>query len=103
MLITLSHDAPILVLVIMLALQQAGDIVVIDEEERTFPECVYGIAIHDLRDAAAMEFIITNGGDVTPTSEGSHELLVLLDARSIASHMRSTARIRDGPFFKVHS
>ena len=97
MTITLSHDAPILGLAIILALQQAGYTVVVDEEKRTFPEYAYGIEARHLHDVDAMEFIITNGADDTPTSEGSHELPLLLDAVSIASHMRSTARIRDGP------
>ena len=97
MIVTLSHDAPILALAIMLALQQAGYIVVIDEEERTFPEYAYGIERQDLRDVDVPEFIITNGVGVVHTSEGSHELPLLLDVESTASHMRSTANIRDGP------
>ena len=97
MIITLSHDAPVLALAIMLALQQAGDIVVVDEEERTFPEYAYGIEARDLHEVDVTEFIITNGEDAIQSSEGSHELPLLLDGVSIASHMRSTARIRDGP------
>lgn len=97
MIITLSHDAPILALAIMLALQQAGDIVVVDEEERIFPEYAYVLENRDLLDADIMAFIITNGEDDTPTSEGSHKLPLLLGSESIASHMRSTANIRDGP------
>ena len=97
MIIALSHDAPIIVLAAMLALQQAGDIVVVDEEEHIFPEYAYVLEIQDLRDVGAMEFIITNGEDAIQSSEDSHKLPLLLDAKSIASHMRSTARIRDGP------
>ncbi len=97
MIITLSHDAPVLALAIMLVLQQAGDIVVVNEEERTCTEYARVLEIQDLRDVGAMEFIITNEVDGTSTSEGGHELLLLLDGESIASHMRSTARIRDGP------
>ena len=97
MIVLLSHDAPVLALAIMLALQQAGDIVVVDEEEHIFPEYAYVLERQDLRDADTMEYIITNGEDAIPTSEGSHKLPLLLDSESIASHMRSTARIRDGP------
>lgn len=97
MIIILSHDAPVLALAIMLALQSAGHTVVVQEEERSFPEYAYVLENRDLPNVNVMEFIITNEVDVTQSSEGSHELPLLLDGVSIASHMRSTARIRDGP------
>lgn len=97
MIVTLSHDAPVLALAIMLALQQAGDIVVVDEEERTFPEYAYVLERQDLLDVDTMAFIITNDRDTIHTSVGSHGLPLLLDAGSIVSHTRVSARIRDGP------
>lgn len=97
MIVMLSHDAPIVALAIMLALQQAGHTVVVNEVERIFPEYVYGIEAHDLHDVDAMEFIITNGTGAIQASEDSHMLSLLLAAGSIVPPMRSTARIRDGP------
>lgn len=89
--IMISHDAPIAVLAAMLVLQQAGDIVVIDKEERISSGYVYGAGVCDCYVAGTTEDNSTGG---VVYSKDNRKLLL---AATEYLHLRSTIRIRDGP------